>query len=194
MDGLSAPAESLETLVSRTLALYHATRTEALKEKQKAKELVAKATSELEKQGAVLAFETKRADKAEAELRGLKEKYSALQQGAATRLAQVEMERDFLQLQVANHVSEERIQSRRDALVREELDGMILESSRVEDHKLAAVLLEATGLRDKEGTMEVLERAGMHQEEIATKLAAVLANRPASKKEGKGGKKGGRRR
>ena len=170
---------------------------------QTTEELLAKTMVEMKNQGEVLAHESQRADIAERELKELRAKYAALQEGTARALAQKETEARMLYNMASAEIFENATTHRRFEMVRPHLEAM-LDSGTPTDERLGAGLLEGLGIMDRDGVMEHLERTAMRREELQMRTAIAMgvaidpppaaAPPPGSAgggKEGKGGKKGG---
>jgi hypothetical protein len=152
--------------------------------------LLANATGALTDTKEFLEFETSRANKAEAELKELRERYAGLEKMHVETTAYQEVQADMFFDMHSNVLVEKRLIEQRVSRISSTLFGM-MDSSEPEIEQTAAVALEALQILTREQVMELSERIQMEHEELVTYTHdAVESSKGANKKKG-GGKGGG---
>lgn len=172
-DAAKGQGDNLNELVCKTLARYELDSRAAADEVKGCSKLLERCKAELAKQNEVLVFETARADEAERAAEEWQRRHGALRDAAAARIAQLEVENAWLQAEAGSGLVEAYVTARRFDLAKRQLDG-VLASGKKEEGGLAATLLEALGITDRDGVLQQLEMGAMRREELDQRTAAAL--------------------
>jgi hypothetical protein len=191
LDAQPGKRADLNELVCKMLARYDLDSRQAAEEVSGASKLLQKSKAELSKQSKALEFETLRANNAEKAIGEWKQRHRMLQDAAAARIAQLEIENTWLMAEAGSSFVESHVAARRFDLVRAQLDCM-LGSGKSDEEAAAASLLEALGFMNREGVLQHLETEAMRREEVDQRTAAALVAAGAAGFAGK--KKAGRKR
>lgn len=194
-------SSDLTDLLPRLLARYELDLAKASREATASAKHLTEVEVDRRRLERVLASESRRADALEKECERLKVKYGALQEAAAAKIAQLELEVEHWSSEAGSGFVEREVQSRRFALV---LPGLLagLESGIPEEEARVVATLEGLGIMDRQGIMQHLEANLMRREDLAQHAGPALAAAKharvdtrdsglAAKKSGGGGKKGG---
>jgi len=182
----------IDKLVPTLLARFNLDMQTAAQEARNDRDKYEALRLEHEKQSRALASETARASLAEDECAAWARRHEALQRQSAERIAQLELESQWLGSEAASGRVERVVQSKRFDLVRPQLLAM-LTSGKADDEQKGAAMLEALGMMDAQGIAQYLEGILMRREDLgryADLALAAAGNAPAQKVE-KAVKKGG---